>query len=57
MERGERTELRAESRKKRSADMVGTKEKRWKMGGDEPRQQNTEVEERGRSLTDVVKHY
>lgn len=56
MERGERTELRAESRRKRSADMVGTKEKRWKMGGDEPKQQNTEVEERGRSLTDVVKH-
>lgn len=47
LERGERTELRAESREKRSAEMDGTKEKRrWRMGGGgEPRQQNTEVEE------------
>lgn len=56
MERGERTELRAGSREKRSADMGGTKDKRWKMGGEEPRQQNTEVEECRRNLTDVVKH-
>lgn len=43
LERGERTELRAERRE--ACGYGGAKKKRWKMGVIELRQQSTEVEE------------